>query len=259
MGLEELPRVIPVFLVSGGRLVKTVSFSSPAYLGDPINAARILNEKEADELIVLDISASPESRGPDFQLVERLASETLMPLTYGGGIRSADDVGALLALGVEKIAVESLMLSAPDEVRSASEWFGAQAVVGIVTTLGIEAALRPMWPGNGESLESRLASMLATGVGEVLHYDADRDGTRKGYNLSALREISSKIDVPLIAAGGAGAHDDFLKAIENGASGVAAGSLFSQHGKRLAPLISYPDRQILEELFGSADQINSRS
>lgn len=253
MGLVDLPRVIPILLISEGKLVKTVSFSSPAYLGDPINAVRILNGKEADELIVLDVSASARAEPPDFRMIERLATEAFMPLTYGGGIRSADDVDVALSLGIEKIAVESLTLTMPGEVRRASEWFGAQAVVGILTTTGQGSAIRPMWPGEGDSLESRLRHMVDCKAGEILHYDADRDGTRRGYNVAAIRKITSEVSIPVIAAGGAGSFADFVEAIRSGASAVAAGSLFSQHGKRLATLISYPQRQILDELFEDLD------
>lgn len=254
MAIADSPRVIPIFLISGGRLVKTVSFSAPAYLGDPINSVRILNEKEADELIVLDISATRQSKAPDFQLIERLASEAFMPVTYGGGIRSADDAGSLLGLGIEKVAFESLSMKTPTEVQLASEWFGAQAVVGILTTTGQGSTLQPMWPGGGNSLQSRLRSLTECGVGEIVHYDADRDGTRQGYNYPAIREIAGNISVPLVAAGGAGSQDDFLNALRSGASAVAAGSLFSQHGKRLASLISYPERHAIEDLTRRLNQ-----
>jgi cyclase len=250
MGIDDIPRVIPILLIEKGKLVKTISFASPAYLGDPINTVRIFNQKEADELLVIDISATRDSLAPDFALLERLASEAFMPLTYGGGIRSADDAAKVLSLGFEKVAVESLLLSNPDEVRVASDWFGAQAILGVITTSGFESTIRLRWGATEDTIENRLALLRETGVGEVLHYDSDRDGTRNGYNLPFLREVASQLTVPLIAAGGAGEISHFPQAIEAGASAVAAGSLFSQHGKRLATLISYPTREDLFTVFG---------
>lgn len=250
MELEDIPRVIPILLIDDGKLVKTVSFSSPAYLGDPVNTVRIFNQKEADELLIIDISATRESKPPDLGLLERLASEAFMPLTYGGGIRSAEDAGKILSLGFEKVAVESLLLLNPDEVRLASDWFGAQAILGVVTTTESASSTCLRWGDVGDTLENRLALLRDTGVGEVLHYDSDRDGTREGYNLSVIREISSQLTVPVIAAGGAGSVDHFREAVDAGASAVAAGSFFSQHGKRLATLISYPKREDLLSVFG---------
>lgn len=250
MELEDIPRVIPILLIDDGKLVKTVSFSSPAYLGDPVNTVRILNQKEADELLIIDISATRESKPPDLGLLERLASEAFMPLTYGGGIRSAEDAGKILSLGFEKVAVESLLLLNPDEVRLASDWFGAQAILGVVTTTESASSTCLRWGDVGDTLENRLALLRDAGVGEVLHYDSDRDGTREGYNLSVIREISSQLTVPVIAAGGAGSVDHFREAVDAGASAVAAGSFFSQHGKRLATLISYPKREDLLSVFG---------
>lgn len=250
MGVEDIPRVIPILLVDNGKLVKTVSFSSPAYLGDPVNTVRIFNQKEADELLVIDISATRDSKLPDLGLLERLASEAFMPLTYGGGIRTAEDAGKILSLGFEKVAVESLLLSDPDQVRRASDWFGAQAVLGIVTTTTSKSSAGLKWGDRGHTLQDRLALLRDVGVGEVLHYDSDRDGTRIGYDLVTIRTISSELTVPVIAAGGAGNIGHLREAVEAGASAVAAGSFFSQHGRRLATLISYPKREDLVELFG---------
>lgn len=249
MELEDIPRVIPILLIDDGKLVKTISFSSPVYLGDPVNTVRIFNQKEADELFVIDISRTRESKPPNLGLLERLASEAFMPLTYGGGIGSAEDAGKILSLGFEKVAVENLLLKNPNEVRRCADWFGAQAVVGVVTTTdsGLSACLR--WGDAGDTLENRIALLRDAGVGEVLHYDSHRDGRREGYNLSVIREISSQLTVPLIAAGGAGSADHFRQAVEAGASAVAAGSFFSQHGKRLATLISYPKREDLLKVF----------
>ena len=250
MGVEDLPRVIPILLIDSGKLVKTVSFSCPAYLGDPVNTVRIFNQKEADELLVIDISSTRDSKAPDLSLLKRLASEAFMPLTYGGGIRSAEDAGEILSLGFEKIAIESLLLTNPDEVSKAVNWFGAQAVLGIVTTKTSKSFAEPKWGKQGDTLKSRLALLKGVGVGEVLHYDSHRDGTRLGFDLTTITEISSELTVPLIAAGGAGTMGHLREAVTAGASAVAAGSLFSQHGKRLATLVSYPSREALASVFG---------
>lgn len=251
MGVKDIPRVIPILLIDNERLVKTVSFNAPAYLGDPVNTVRIFNQKEADELLVIDISATRELKAPNLALLERLAGEAFMPLTYGGGIQSAEDAGKILSLGFEKIAIENLLLTNPDEVSLASKWFGAQAVLGIVTTTTSKSSAGLRWGDRDDTLQNRLALLREVGVGEVLHYDSHRDGTRSGYDLAAIATISQQLTVPLIAAGGAGNIGHLREAIMAGASAVAAGSLFSQHGVRRATLISYPSREELTRVFDS--------
>lgn len=243
------PRVIPVLLIDQGRLVKTAGFADPSYIGDPINTVRIFNNMEVDELIVIDISASRSSRAPDTELLGKLAAEAFMPLTYGGGIQNREQISELLSLGYEKVAIETLAIQNPGTVQSASDWFGAQAIVGVITTTGSGPTTRPRWAQDNSTLRQRIDVLQQVNVGEVLHYDSDRDGMRTGYNLSALSEFAGLISTPLIALGGAGKIKDLVDAVGAGADAVAAGSMFCQHGSRLAPLISYPPREAIVAAF----------
>lgn len=247
--MNLIPRVIPTLLLDGERLVKTVNFKAPAYLGDPVNTVRVFNELEVDELIIIDITASLRSVPPNLELLTKLSAEAFMPLTYGGGIRSREEAGSVLRLGFEKIAVESLLISNPEEVRTMSEWFGSQAIVGVLTTKGSGVRASPLWGRTRQSLVDRLSSAEKAMVGEILHYNSTRDGTREGFDTELIGLISKNLSMPLIACGGAGGTRDLWLAIKAGASAVAAGSLFTQHGKRRATLLSYPNRDMLAELW----------
>jgi cyclase len=246
-------RVIPVLLLRGKGLVKTVKFKDPKYVGDPINSVRIFNEKEVDELVFLDITATPEGRGPDFALLEDIAGEAFMPMAYGGGITALDQVRRVFSLGFEKVIINTAAYSTPGLVSEAVSIYGAQSIVGCVdvhrTLLGryelYTHSARTRQPGG---LREHLARLEQMGVGELLVNAIDRDGTQSGYDLKLLREVSSAVSVPVIACGGAGSIDDFAEAVaEGGASAVAAGSLFVFVGPHRAVLINYPDRGLLSE------------
>ena len=241
-------RVIPVLLLRGKGLVKTVKFKDPKYIGDPINSVRIFNEKEVDELVFLDITATPEGRGPDFELLADIASEAFMPMAYGGGITSLDQVQRVFALGFEKVIIDTAAYTDPQLIQDAVAIYGSQSIVGCVdvrkTLLGryelISHAGKSKQPVN---LKEHLQALERQGVGEIIVNAVDRDGTQSGYDLKLIREVSSSVSVPVVACGGASSIDDFVAAVhEAGASAVAAGSLFVFVGPHRAVLINYPAR-----------------
>ena len=249
------PRVIPCLLIERGRLVKTVRFGAPKYVGDPINAVRIFNEKEVDELVLLDISATRDRRGIDFDLLGQIVSEGFMPIAYGGGVSSLEDAARLFHLGVEKVVFNSAAVASPDLVKSASERFGAQSVVVAVdvkrglfgaNAVYVECGRKKARVG----LAEHLLAMQEAGAGEIIVNSIDRDGTQAGYDLELLKQAVSKVSVPVVALGGAGSLVD-LKAAQTqaGVSAMAAGSLFVFHGPNRAVLIQYPGYKKLDELF----------
>lgn len=237
------PRIIPCLLVSKGGLVKTRRFSHPTYIGDPNNAIRIFNEKEVDELIVIDIDASKYGRGPDLRLIEEFASECYMPVTYGGGIRSVEDAANVLSLGVEKVSLQSSVVRSPRLIADIAARFGSQAVVASVDIVAASRG-RPRlrwqsrWVRNAPWIDW-LTMAQDHGVGEILLTDVDREGLLCGVNIDLIRQASDSVDIPVIAHGGVSAVSDIKAAIGAGASAVAAGSFFVFHGPHRAVLISY--------------------
>jgi cyclase len=254
-----LPRVIPFLLLKGRGLVKTVRFKAPTYIGDPRNAVRIFNEKEVDELALLDIAATPEGRGPQFDLVREIVSEAFMPVAYGGGIRSVEDVQALFSLGVEKVVVATAAVEDPDFVARAASAFGSQSIVvclDVKQTIsgGFEVFTHGGRRATRQDPVALARRMEELGAGELVVNAIDRDGTLMGYDLELIHEVASAVRVPVIACGGAGKLEDFQLAVrEGGASAVAAGSLFVFHGKHRAVLINYPAYNVLSALFGASE------
>jgi len=249
-------RVIPCLLLHNGGLVKTVRFRRPTYVGDPINAIKIFNDKEVDELALIDIDASRQGRGPDFALLERVNKEAFMPLACGGGIRTPDHVRRVLGLGYEKVILDSVVLGEPGSVEAASAACGSQSVVVCIDTkrdlfgrLRVYDHLRRRCTRLGPGEYARLAQ--ARGAGEVIVYSVDSEGTFQGYDVKAVREVSDAVTVPVVALGGAGKLQDFADVVrDGGATAVAAGSFFVFHGPHRAVLITYPERQELERVFG---------
>lgn len=245
-------RVIPCLLLRGAGLVKTVRFKDAKYVGDPINAIRIFNDKEVDELMLLDIAASRERRGPAFEVIEEVASECFMPLAYGGGIRSTEDARRILKLGVEKVVFNTTAWQAPKVLAEASREFGAQAVVASIDVrrklfgryeVYVDGGTR----ATGMSPVDYARRVEDAGVGEILLTAIDRDGTLQGYDLELLAQVTSTVAVPVIAAGGAGSLSDLSAAVAiGGADAVAAGAMFVFHGRHRAVLITYPSRDHLE-------------
>lgn len=248
-------RVIPCLLLSNGGLVKTRKFKNPVYVGDPINAIRIFNDKEVDELVLLDIKASFEKRGPNFDLLREVASECFMPLAYGGGVRSIDQIRTLIRLGIEKIILNTAINQDPTFVRDAVATFGSQAI-----TASIDVRRKFFGKYEVMTMGGTLATGLdpvvaacsaeALGVGEILLTSIDAEGSMAGYDLNLLDRVSQSVSVPVIASGGAGKLEDFRSAVREGhASAVSAGSMFVFYGLHRAVLITYPEYKTLKELF----------
>jgi cyclase len=252
-------RVIPCLLLSQSRggLVKTTRFGQPKYVGDPINAVRIFNEKEVDELMILDIDATRSERGPDFAAAEELASECFMPLCYGGGIRTAADAFTLFALGVEKVAVQSAALRNPSIIREIADRAGEQAVVVSIDVKSNWRGKRRLFSYSGEKLPSddwkeAVRRAVDHGAGEILLNSVDRDGTLQGPDLQLISEGSAIAKVPVIAVGGISSLADIKAATDAGASAVAAGAYFVFHGPHRAVLITYPSYEALRSLWSPA-------
>ena len=250
-------RVIPCLLLSGLGLVKTVKFKDPKYVGDPRNAVKIFNEKEVDELVILDIKATPEETRPQFEIVREIVSEAYMPVAYGGGIRSVEDARTMLQLGVEKVVMNTAAVEDVTLVRNAAQEFGSQSVVVCMDVKRSFTGRYELYTHGGRK-NTKLdpvtfaKRMEDTGAGEIIVNSIDRDGTMVGYDLELTRSITSVVRIPVIACGGAGKLDDFRCAVsEGGASAVAAGSLFVFHGKHRAVLINYPV-QMIREVFPTA-------
>lgn len=246
MQLNPHPRVIPVLLIKDGSLVKPFRFARPTYLGDPLNALRIFNEKEVDEVAIIDIGAS--RGGPDFVLLERMVSEAFMPLTFGGGIRSIEVAKSLFRLGFDKIGVEGALRDNPDMVSEIATVFGSQSLVGMVT---VRASLGKMvlhFPEKRKTVAQKLAELEAGPVGEVLVSFSHLEGTREGLPLGFLRDVVALSSKPVVAVGGVGSLDHIRSAAALGLSGIGAGTFFCLYGERRSVLISYPDRDELDGL-----------
>lgn len=247
-------RVIPCLLINNRGLYKTVKFKDPVYVGDPANALKIFNEKEVDELVILDITASKEKKKPNFKLLNELASECFMPLCYGGGISELDEIKALFNLGIEKISLNTITFSKPELISEAAKIYGSQSIVASVdvkkSLLGKYQVYINSGTINTKKDPVEYAKYLYNlGAGEIFLNSIDRDGTMSGYDIELIKKVSESVPVPLIACGGAGQIDDFSKAINlGGASAVSAGSFFVFHGKHRAVLITYPTKDELSRI-----------
>lgn len=246
-------RVIPCLLLRGWGLVKTVKFKNAAYVGDPINTVRIFNELEVDEILFLDITASIEKKRPPFKIIEEIASECFMPFTYGGGLRSITDLKTVFSLGVEKVALNSYAIENPDFIRQAAEKFGNQSIVVSIDakknifgnyTVYAEAGRK----NTGLEPAGFARQMEKMGAGEILITSIDRDGTFGGYDVDLIAKISSAVNIPVIACGGARSISDFKDAVNAGASALAAGSMFVFQGKNRGVLINFPGLNELEKV-----------
>lgn len=248
------PRVIPALLLRNAGLVKTIKFKDPRYVGDPINAVRIFNDKEVDELVFLDITASLENRGPNFELLTRIASEAFMPFGYGGGITSLDQIKRLFTLGVEKVVLNSVAIENPQFVTDAMKIAGSSSIVVSIDVRKNVLGNHKVWckcgtKKTGSDPVELAKEMEARGAGEILIQSIDQDGTLAGYDLGIVEKIANSVDIPVIGLGGAAALSDFKAIIEVGASAAAAGSMFVFHGKHRAVLIKYPEYDVLDRLF----------
>ncbi|MBN8696784.1 MAG: imidazole glycerol phosphate synthase subunit HisF [Bacteroidetes bacterium] len=247
-------RIIPTLLIENDYLVKSEKFKNNRYIGDPINAIKILNEKEIDELVVLDISASKTNSEPNYKLIEELASECFMPLSYGGGITSIECAQKLFRSGVEKIIINSACFSNPNLIAEITQKFGNQSVtISIDVKKNIWGSYYVYSHTQRDSKQydpvSFAIEMEKLGAGEIILNSVDNDGTYKGYDTELIRLVSLAVSIPVIALGGAGNINDFKKAIQAGASAVAAGSLFCFYGRLKAVLINYPSQEEIKRIF----------
>ncbi|MBX3622313.1 MAG: AglZ/HisF2 family acetamidino modification protein [Rhizobacter sp.] len=248
-------RVIPCLLLKNGGLVKTRRFSDPKYVGDPVNAIRIFNEKEVDELVVVDIDASRAGTGPNFDLIERFAAECFMPLCYGGGIQTVEQAQRLFALGVEKISIQTAAFSDLSLLSKLAHHFGSQSIVASVDIKRDWLGRRQLYvSSSGKFRKDRWQDYLRqaqrAGAGEILLNAVDKDGEMSGMDIELIREASHCISIPLIAAGGVGSLDDIAGGLSSGASGIAVGSFFVYHGKHRAVLITYPSQGEIDMVLG---------
>lgn len=248
------PRIIPCLLVKDKGLVKTVNFKDPKYVGDPINAVRIFNEKEVDELMILDIDATAENREPDYKMIEHWASECRMPLCYGGGIKTVEQARKIFALGVEKVALSSAALLNPTLVSEISESVGSQSVVIVIDVKkklfgGYEIAIFNGKKTINKNLFSFIEEMENKGAGEIIINHIDLDGTMKGYDLTLAEKVRERTSLPLTILGGAGSLEDIGMLVKKfKIIGAAAGSLFVFKGKYKAVLINYPNPEEKDNL-----------
>ncbi|PWS54347.1 AglZ/HisF2 family acetamidino modification protein [Pseudoalteromonas sp. meg-B1] len=248
-------RVIPCLLLQEGGIVKTKKFKKPRYIGDPINVVKILNEKEVDELIFLDIDASPNKSEPDYELIKTITNECFMPFSYGGGITSLEQASNLFNLGVEKVIIGSHAIHNKKLITDIASQYGNQSVVA---TMNIKRDIfkkpRLYDPSNKKMFKIDLSNyckeLVNAGAGEIFLNFVDRDGMKNGYDGEGIRSFSELVNVPITVCGGASCLEDMRIAVKDfGASAVAAGSLFVYHGKRDAVLVNYPDYSKLLELF----------
>jgi len=241
------PRIIPCLLVRDKGLVKTVGFAEPKYVGDPINAVKIFNEKEVDELMVLDIDATVRGQGPDYRMIENLAVESRMPLCYGGGVKTAEQAKTIIGLGVEKVSISSAAIENPGLISQVAEAVGSQSVVVVLDVKARQRGVKyEVWTHNGRVNTGRLPAEVAAqveklGVGEIVVNSIDNDGRMKGYDLAMVSQVREATSVPITVLGGAGSLKDIGELIRSfGVIGAAAGSLFVFKGVYRAVLINYP-------------------
>jgi cyclase len=244
-------RVIPVLLLHKGGLIKSVKFKDYKYVGDPINAVKIFNEKEVDEIAVIDIDAGRDKREPDIRRITEIAGEAFMPMAYGGGITDIEQIKEIFYNGIEKVILNRSAVQNPSLITAAAKLFGSQSiVVSIDVKKHFLKGIR-VYANNGKTNTGRTPVEFAkemenAGAGEILLNSIDRDGTYTGYDLPLIEAVSRSVQIPVIAMGGASDIDDFRSAVEHGASAVAAGSMFVFRRPHNAVLISYPTQQELK-------------
>ena len=247
-------RVIPVLTLQNEKLVKTVKFKKPNYIGDPINAVKIFNEKEVDEIIILDITATKEKRTPNYKKIEEIAEEAFMPFAYGGGIQNLTQVEKLFQLGIEKVVINSALANNLELITQIAKKYGTQSVVAAID-------VKKDWLGNKNAytfsgskkvkiaLLDFIKKVEAAGAGEVFLNQIDLDGTYSGYDLDLVSKVANATNLPLIVCGGAASVNDFYAAVKQGASAVAAGSMFVYQGKQKGILINYPSQEVLMSML----------
>jgi imidazole glycerol-phosphate synthase subunit HisF len=245
-------RVIPALLIQDGGLVKSIKFKDHKYVGDPINAVRIFNEKEVDEIVVLDISATAHKKSPNISVIKEIASEAFMPLGYGGGITKLEEIKELIAAGVEKVILNTSAFENSKLVSEGAKYVGSQSVVVSIDVKKNIWSKHRVFIRNGTKNTDidpvqYARQMEQEGAGELLLNAIDRDGTFSGYDVDLIKSISFAVNIPVVAIGGAATVEDFTKAAQSGASAVSAGSMFVFQRPHRAVLISYPSQKELKE------------
>ena len=248
-------RIIPTLLLKNRGFCKGIKFKHHQYVGDPVNTIKIFNEKEVDELVVFDIIASKENKPIDFEYIKEIVSEAFMPVGYGGGIKSVEDAKKLFAIGVEKVVLNTNAVLNPKIIEELVEVFGSQSVVFSLDVKKVLFGGKKVFIKSGtQNTKSNpldvALQMQEFGVGEIILNDIDRDGTFEGYDLELIRNISSKLEIPLIVSGGASSLEDFRLAKEAGAHGCAAGAMLVYHMPHRAVVISYPKYEEIRKVLG---------
>jgi cyclase len=251
------PRIIPVLLLKNSALVKSIRFKNHKYIGDPINAVRILNDLKADELVLLDIEASKNNRLVSLDLVKNVGEEVYMPFAVGGGVKSIENIKAIINAGAEKVVINTHAAQNPGFIKEASEAFGSSAIVVCIDVKKKVFKGQRTWIFGGSRPTGFTPIAFAqlmekNGAGELIIQSIDKDGTMEGYDIELIKSISTSVSVPVVALGGAGKEKDLIDAYRNGhASALAAGSLFVYQGKKRGVLINYPDKNklVFELLF----------
>ncbi len=261
------PRIIPCLLIHKGGLVKTQAFKAPKYVGDPINAVKIFNEKEADELMVLDIDATVNRVEPNYAVIAKLAAECRMPLSYGGGVNSVEQAKRIISLGVEKVAISAAAVADPAIVTRIAEAIGRQSVVVVLDVRkksGLLAKGYELCTHNAKTIHKLDPVVFAktlqeAGAGEIVINSVDRDGEMKGYDLALAQQMQAALRVPMTILGGAGSLEDLAVLVGKcGVVGAAAGSLFVFKGKYRAVLINYPTAAQKDEICRAALPVSNR-
>ncbi len=246
------PRIIPVLLVDDRDLFKTIKFNDRTYLGDPVNAVKIFNRKGIDELAVLDIGATIKGEEPDFELLKDIASEAFMPLACGGGISSVEQIRELLAIGYEKVVLNSSLVTRPGLLKKAAELFGSQSIVASIDAIKINKKYQCAIRSGSELIDMAPAELAREaenlGAGEIIINSIDKDGTMEGYDIELVRMVADSVGIPVTAIGGAAGISDLKKVLQDGhAHAAAAGSMFVFYGRLKAVLITAPtERELID-------------
>ena len=249
-----LKRIMPCLLFDGKGLVKTVRFKNPSYIGDPINAIKIFNEKEVDELILIDINASKEKRKIDISKIAGFAGECFMPFAYGGGVKTVSEFYELYKNGVEKVIVNSLIHEDPDVIKEAVSKYGSQAVVGCIDVKKNILGKKTVYAYSGRSIKYSPIELVkymeeVLGIGELFLYSVDNEGTWEGFDFDFIAQITAVSKLPVIVCGGAGTNEHLKKVLyENNANAAAIGSMSVYSKKGMGVLINFPKRtDVIEE------------
>lgn len=247
-------RIIPCLLLDDGKLVKTVKFAKPTYIGDPLNAVKIFNDKEVDELIFLDIRATEKGARPDFAYLQKITEQCFMPLCYGGGVNHFEDIRELFRIGFEKVSINTAAYEHMELIREASAHFGNQSIVGAMDVgtnlFGKKVVkVRRGTKNTKENPVDYARRLEEAGAGEIFLNSITQDGCMQGYDYELIEEITEQVNVPVIACGGAGSLEDCKKAVDSGASAAAAGSIFVYWGVNKGILINYPDEEKITRMF----------